>query len=230
MLLFLLCYIFSKFLHFDVVEKNSLLYSNAGNLIIPLVIGVLGSEWVIYTSAYICTQNILLWTHCQAVMKGELRFEWKKIFGNINMLSIFFGMCLFFLGLKLPALPTQAIKMLAVMIGPMSMLILGILLGTVQWNKIFMNKRIYMIALLKMVIFPMVILCFLKYAGLAKLVVNGFTILMVSLLAASAPSASMVTQLAQIYNRNSQYASAINVLTTLCCIVSMPLMIMLYEL
>lgn len=41
-ILFFLCWILGKFLEFNSVEKASLIYSNAGNLIIPLVTSVLG--------------------------------------------------------------------------------------------------------------------------------------------------------------------------------------------
>lgn len=41
-----------KVLKLDGVEETSLIYSNAGNLIIPIVTAILGKEWVIYTSAF----------------------------------------------------------------------------------------------------------------------------------------------------------------------------------
>ena len=55
-------------------------------------------------------------------------------------------------------------------------------------------------------------------------------ILLVVFLAAAAPAAAMVTQLAQIYDRDSKYASVINVMSVIFCIVTMPLMVMLYGL
>lgn len=53
-ILFLLAWLFSFLFHFDAVEKASIIYSNSGNLIIPLVVSVLGDEWVIYASAFLC--------------------------------------------------------------------------------------------------------------------------------------------------------------------------------
>lgn len=47
-------------LHLDAVEKASMIYSNAGNLIIPIVTAVLGKEWVIYSSAFLSVQLFLL--------------------------------------------------------------------------------------------------------------------------------------------------------------------------
>ena len=50
-----------------------------------------------------------------------------------------------------------------------------------------------------------------------------------SLLAICTPSASTLTQMAQVYGKDADYASAINVVTTLLCIVTMPLMVALYQ-
>ena len=62
-ILFAVCAIFGKILKLEAVEKASLIYSNAGNLIIPLVAAVLGTEWEIYASAFLCVQQIAIWTH-----------------------------------------------------------------------------------------------------------------------------------------------------------------------
>ena len=59
---------------------------------------------------------------------------------------------------------------------------------------------------------------------------KGETILLVSFLASITPSASAVTQMAQVYGREGEYAGSINVITTLLCIITMPLLLALYQL
>ena len=44
-----------------------------------------------------------------------------------------------------------------------------------------------------------------------------------------APAAANVTQIAQVYGHEGDYAGAINVITTLLCIGTMPLMVLLYQ-
>ncbi|MEI3347630.1 MAG: hypothetical protein V8R55_04270 [Dysosmobacter sp.] len=78
--------------------------------------------------------------------------------------------------------------------------------------------------------YPLALLCLLKFSGIASLVPGGATILLISFLAASAPAASTVTQMAQVYGSDSDYAGAVNVPTTLLCIVTMPLLVALYQL
>ena len=65
-------------LHLDAVEKSSMIYSNAGNLIIPIVTAVLGKEWVIYSSAFLSVQLFLLWSHAKSMLCGEKSFELKR--------------------------------------------------------------------------------------------------------------------------------------------------------
>ena len=48
-------------------------------------------------------------------------------------------------------------------------------------------------------------------------------------LAVITPSASTITQMCQVYGNDSKYASAINVMTTLLSIITMPLMVLLYQ-
>ncbi|WP_411682190.1 hypothetical protein [Clostridium thailandense] len=80
-----------------------------------------------------------------------------------------------------------------------------------------------------MIVCPVIILLLLKYSGIANLSSNGKMILLISLLATITPSASAVTQMAQIYEKNGEYASVINVVTTIVCIITMPIIVWLYQ-
>ena len=101
-LLFLMTRICRRPLHLNAVEQASVIYSNAGNLIIPIVTAILGKEWIIFTSMFIIVQLPLLWSHCRFLLSGEGGFSWKKVLLNVNILSILVGAALFFLGIPLP--------------------------------------------------------------------------------------------------------------------------------
>ena len=63
-------WLFKNKLNLDAVEKVTVIYSNSGNLIIPLIAATLGPKYVIYTSAYTAVQTVLLWSHCRYVLMG----------------------------------------------------------------------------------------------------------------------------------------------------------------
>lgn len=227
MLLFALCAV-CRGLHLAPVEKASLIYSNAGNLIIPLVTAVLGGEWVIYASAFLCVQMVMLWTHGQSLMQGRTVVNWRKLLSNGNLLAIAVGLVLFFLQIRLPSVIDSTLSSFSAAIGPVSMVMIGMLLADVDWRKVLSGRRVYGILMLKMIVFPGVVLVFLRMLGQMVPVANSRTILLISLLAVITPSATTITQMAQLYGQDAEYAGAINVLTTVVCILTMPLMVFLY--
>jgi|WetSurMetagenome_2_1015567.scaffolds.fasta_scaffold15885_7 malate permease and related proteins len=227
-ILFFVIWLFSLLFHFDVVEKSSIIYSNSGNLIIPLVVSVLGNQWVIYASAFLCVQLFFIFTHCQSIMKGQTMLNFRRLFTNINLLSIIIGLIMFVSGVKIPKVPYEVVSSIAACIGPVSMIMLGMIMTSVNWRQVVKYKRLYLVTIMKMIVTPIMILFFLKYSGLSDMVKNGRMILLISLLAIITPSATIITQFAQIYHHDEQYAGSINAVTTLISIITMPLMIWIY--
>ena len=218
-----------RLLNLDPIEHATSIYSNSGNLIIPIVMSLFGKEWVIYTSAFLSVQLFLLWSHAKMKLCGEKGIDLKKILTNINMIAIFAGVLLFLLRIQLPAPVQDAVDSISSMVGPMGMLILGMLIAEMDLKKLLSYHRLWWITLLRLVGIPLIGIVLLKYSSLAALVPEGRTILLVTLLAICTPSASTLTQMAQVYGKDADYASAINVVTTLLCIVTMPLMVALYQ-
>lgn len=212
----------------NVVEKGSLIYSNCANLIIPLVIAVLGEEWVVFSSAFLCVQLVFTWTHGKSMIGGDKGFAWKKILTNINMIAIFVGLAMMLCRIRLPLLVITTMDSVSALLGPLAMLTIGMLLGGMDLKAVFTNKRIYVITLLRLVVFPLILLVLLKIFPLETLVKDGKTILYISFLAAITPSAAAVTQLSQLYDKDAEYSSAINVVTTVFCVLTMPLLTELY--
>lgn len=220
--------ILSKVFHFCNIEKASLIYSNAGNLIIPLVTLTMSEKMVFYCSAYMMVQIVLVWTHCLSLIKNEKSFVLKKILGNINILAILLGMSLFLLNITLPVPISSAMSSLGAMMGPLSMFVVGMLLSKVNWQDIFLNIRAYLIVLLRLIILPVIVLGVFLALRLHNLLPQAKEVLLIVLLAAAAPSASTVTQFAQLYHNKPFEASIINALSILLCIFTMPMVILIY--
>ena len=101
------------------------------------------------------------------------------------------------------------------------------MIGGMTFRGMFANHRVFGVIFFRMVLAS-------GLAVLAAVLVVRFlpvdrNIVMVILLGAIAPSASNINQMAILYNRDAGYASSINVLTTLSCIVTIPLWFMLFE-
>lgn len=105
----------------------------------------------------------------------------------------------------------------------------GMLIAEMNLRNIFENVKVYFISFLRLVVIPVISLAILKISGLVNIHPDGKKLLLIVFLAVITPSASTITQMCQVYGNDSKYASAINVMTTLLSIITMPLMVLLYQ-
>lgn len=211
------------------VEKATIIYTNAGNLIIPLVQALLGKEWVVYTTGYILVSTIFIWTHGRMLICEETGFNVKELLKNVNVVASIIGILMFALKIQLPSLITETMDSMSATIAPISMIVAGMLIAGMDVKDCLKNKRLYSITFLKMIVFPLLAVCLLKFSSLSSMAKNGDMILLISLLASVAPTAASVTQIAQIYDADSEYASAYYFITTLLCILTMPIFVWIYQ-
>lgn len=219
----------TKIFGFAPIEKATLIYSNSGNLIIPLVGAILGKEWVLYTSGYMVIQTILLWTHAKNLVCNEKKYDLKKIFLNINVIAIAIGLCIFFTQIQMPSILLATIDKVGSMMGSIAMIVIGMLIGEMDLKSIFEEKRTYLICFMRLIVYPLIIIIILKISGLTQLTAEASQILLITLLASSAPAAATITQFAQLNNKHPGYASIMNVMSVIFSIITMPLMVMIYQ-
>ena len=222
----LICTFLSRPLRLTDVEVTSAAYSNAGNMIIPIITSMLGEEWVFYTTALVTVQMFFFWTHMSSVFSG--RFDLKKIVTNVNVISVVFAIFLYLMQIRIPATLLGALRSAGSMIGPLSMIITGMLLANVDFREVFCRKRAWLVAAMRLIILPLLMLplfiLICRVGGMA----DSHMIMMIVFLGASSAGASTVVQMARLYDHDAEYAGALNVMTTMLCIFTMPLMIGIY--
>lgn len=228
-ILYFLDLLYGKFVNKSPVERASVMYSNAGSLIIPIVTFVLGGEWVIYSTGFLTVQLFFLWSHGVRLFSSQEKFNVKKILLNVNMIAIALGLILMLIGISLPKFASEITSSFGSMLGPIGMLIAGMLAADIDFKRIFTNIKIYRVIAIKMVIYPCVMLGVLKLFSLLP-ILNIEKLLLISYLAIITPSASSVLQFAQIHDRDADYATSINIFTAVICVVTMPLFVALFEL
>lgn len=200
-----------------------------GLLVIPLVQELLGQEYVIYSSAYIAVQLILIWTHCKNMLCEEDKLEWKKVLLNVNIISIIVGVVLFIGRIQLPSGVQDVMNMMNNMIGPIGMLLAGMVIAEVPLKTVFNRKRNYVSTALRLIVYPIFVLFLMKIICAFIGIMDAKQILLTVYLASVTPACATVTSMAQLYDKDAAYASSLYVLTTLLSIVTMPVMVGSYE-
>jgi predicted permease len=222
-------YVVKKIAPINPIEEASLIYSNAGNLIIPLVAYVLGTEWVFYCSAYVAVQNVFIWTHGRSVIREAREFNLKQLLLNPNIIATVLGMTLFVTKVSLPSVLGNAVSATGSMVGPISMIITGIIIASMDLKNVFTNLRAYGVSAARLMIYPLMVILLCCGSGMLNWHPQAEQILLIVLLASAAPTASMITQLAQIYNKDAHNASVINVMSIIFCIITMPVMVFVFQ-
>ena len=81
------------------IDEATLVYSNVGNLVLPLIEMTLGREMVFYASAVQIPFNLLIWTHGYQTIRGEKGFHIKSALTNPNVIAVFVGLILMITGI-----------------------------------------------------------------------------------------------------------------------------------
>lgn len=222
--------LFRKALKLDAVEQVNIIYSNAAALVIPIVQALLGEKYVVYSCAFVIVQLVLLWTHASACLQESARLEWRKLLTNVNLIAIAAGALLYLLHISLPAPITSTLSSVGNMIGPMGMLLAGMAIAEVPLKKVFCTPRNYLPVFLRLLGVPLVIVLLLWAVQASHWIPDGKSILMTVYFSAITPACATVTSMAQLYDLDASHSSALYVLSTLLSILTMPLMIGLFEL
>lgn len=207
------------------IERFGLVYSNCGYIGIPLANGVLGSIGVFYLAAYMTIFNLFVWTHGVINMTGKKDSRtFLKALLSPAVIATILGFILFVARISLPELLVETMSYIANMNTPMAMIIAGVTIAQTNIRKLISKPRSYYIAFLKLLFVPLVVLMIFQLLPIAREVV------LTSVLAAACPIGATISLFAIRYKRDYIYASELFALTTLLCVVTIPIVMMVAEL
>ena len=220
----------SKALKLDNIDSASLIYTNAGNLIVPLVSSMLPKEYVFFCSGFVAVQTTMVWAHLPGMVTDKFKFNIKKILLNPNIIAIIVGFICFVCQIEFPPIIAGTVETMGGAIGPICMIMIGMLMADVDLKAIFTDPHSYLICFLRLIAYPLVIILIIFACRITKMIPLAHDVLIVTVLGAAAPIGVAVAQMATLYDVEARRAGAINVMSVLLCIISMPIMIFIYQL
>ncbi len=217
-------------LHLDSTEQACVAYTNCGNLLIPLINSLLGPEYVFYSVPFLAANTICAWIHIPSLISGEFKPDLKKILTNPAIISIFAGIVFFCFGIPLPGIISDTITGVANSVGIFSMLLTGMLMADIDLGRVFRNPRYLFVSLLRLLVFPMILVLILAVTGVTHHSDLFREVLMVMVMSGAAPTATVVIMMTNLFGGKAGLASAISAMTTILCIVTLPLVVYFYQL
>lgn len=205
------------------VYKFACVYGNVGYMALPLAQAVLGEEGVFFCSGVLIPFNIFAFTHGIRLMSGvsskQTGFKLKWLLFNPGVISVLIGLPIFLLRLSLPRIILEPAELIASLNTPLAMLMFGTYLAKTDLKKMFFRKQTYLVALLKLLVLPAVMLGAMKLAGISGTLCTALTI------SASAPTANNTVMFAAKYNCDTEAASQTIAVVSFLSVLTMPLFI-----
>lgn len=216
-------YLLGKTFHLSNIEKMCVIYSNAGFFVMPIVQFIFGNDYIFYTCASTTCVTFLLWSHCKIVISGEKTIAWKKIVLNPNCIAIYIGIFLFVTQIHLPSTISVVLNDFSMLIGPLSMLIVGMLMAEQPILNLFFCKKAYLISVFRLLLVPIIVLLAFKIMSLFIHHAELNLIMLIVLWSIASPVGSMISQFCQLYGEDADYVGQITLLSVILCLVTMPL-------
>ncbi len=205
------------------IYKFASIYGNVGYMALPLANALLGAEGVFFCSAVVMVFNVCTFTHGIRVMSKEGKFDYKKLVLNPGTIAVIIGLPLFLLKVKLPEIASSPLNYLASLNTPLAMIIFGTYLANTDLKTMFKDKNIFLVALLKLVALPMVMLCIFRAVNLSEGITKALVI------SSSAPSANITVMFSAKYDKDVGTASKTVAVVSFISIITMPVMIALSQ-
>ena len=209
----------------NAVYKFASIYGNVAFMALPLAQAVLGDEGVLYCAGGAVVFNLFTFTHGVKLMgKAGTKLSVKKLLVNPGVIATVIGLPIFLTGVDIPYLIGRPIEMLADLNTPVAMLVFGTYLSRTDLKTMLFDKKIYAVALMKLIILPMICMGVYYAFGLSG------TLLTAVIITASVPSANNTFMFASVYGRDTATASKTVALVSFLSILTMPVIIAITQL
>ena len=207
------------------VYKFASIYGNVAFMALPLAQAVLGDEGVLYCAGGAVVFNLFTFTHGVKLMSKEgTKLSVKKILINPGVIATVIGLPIFLIGFDVPYIIARPVEMLADLNTPVAMLVFGTYLSRTDLKTMVLDKKIYAVAAMKLVVLPLICMGVYYLFGLRG------TLLTAVIITASVPSANNTFMFSSLYGRDAATASKTVALVSFMSILTMPVIIAITQL
>jgi len=204
------------------VSEFAVMFTNCGFIGFPIIESIYGKDGLFCGAFYLVGFHLFIWTWGMAILsrgRNDIKLTPKKIFVNFGTIPCLIGFILFLIPWPMPDFLVKTTDYLASLATPISVLITGSLIATGSMRDLFGRFGNYAVSFLRLILFPVVVCVALKLCGLGEFMIIFGTVM------AAMPSASVITMFGELYDINPGYASRIVGITSMLCVVTLPLLV-----
>ena len=197
---------------------------NSMFIALPIAGALYGAYAVFIVSLSCIPFNVFLYSYgvwrIRGTESGKLRV--KDMF-SIPLIATLLGLLILVLDLSVPKVIVDIFSSLSGATMPMSMMVIGASLGSVSLLDAFRNPKLAILSAVRLILIPILtwVIC--------RFLTDDPVLLMTCMIIAASPSAVIVSVIAIQYGRDGVFASEAVQHSTICSIVTIPLLIQLFS-
>lgn len=203
------------------IYQMMFVFSNLGFIGIPVVSTILGSEYVVYVTEFLLIYTIVFYTYGVSLMDGKFSLSSLKAMVNPGLIASLAALLIIILEIQLPAFLVVAITYLGNVTSPMALVAVGFALANSSLKKIFCQPKLYVFSIIKLLVLPLLLL------PLLKLVTGDQALISVCMVMFGMPIGNMPLMLGNQKGIDGSTCSAAIILTTLLCVLTIPVLLTL---
>ena len=204
------------------ILRYGLICSNSSFVGMPIAETLYGSLGVLYTSLFQIPIRFTMWTAGLSLFTNvDKKDAFKKLATHPCIVSIFIGIVLMLTRAELPKFLGDTVYSISKTTVPISMITVGSIMADADVKSLFSKSILYYTAV-RLIAFPLLVYGALKLLHTEALLVN------IAVIMTAMPAGASTSILAEKYDGDAQYAAQLTFVSTLCSIVTIPVISLLF--
>ncbi|MCR5770068.1 MAG: AEC family transporter [Butyrivibrio sp.] len=204
------------------IEILLVTFANTAFLGIPVLSEIAGDVGVLYAVVFNCVFDLVyfsigMYMLQDAVHERKSDFKITHLLKDPLSIVAITTIILYMIPYRFPGVITESLDLLGNAMMPVSMLIIGAQISCMNYKELFVNKRAFMLSIMKMLIIPMIVL------GVMRLIGANMEITATMVILSAMPSGSLNIIMAEKYRVEPELATSTVMQTTLVMLVTLPL-------
>ena len=207
------------------IYTYGLVFSNfgfMGNAVVSAVFPELFFEYIIFTlplwaAIYLWAVPVLLIADAG---KQQTLLQRAKAFLNPMFVAMLIGMVIGLVGISLPGWLSSAVSTLGSCMSPVAMLLTGVTVSFIDIKKTFMNGKIYLASLIRLIVFPLIFIAVMQFVPMSE------TVRVCALCSLAMPLGLNTIVVPSAYGKDTSTAAGMAIISHLLSCLTIPLMFM----
>ena len=194
-------------------------FANTGFVGFPLMHALYGDRGLLLAAVFNLVYNAFFYTYGAHLISKKPHFKLSELFGSTVSTASIAAIVLFIVPWRIPGFINNTISMVGDMSVPMSMMIMGSQLATVDIRKLFLDWKPYVVSVIRLMFIPAVALLVVWSLGHAATIKPDTMKVMV--LMCALPCGSMNVLFAEQYNTAPELSTRIVTMSTFLMLVTL---------